>query len=335
VKALEAIESAQVAGFAERTVKRRDLRRTKRSILGSLELKVWRTKQGDAGNTREVRADAREQHVNDSRVRFGRKRKRVKHLMWDTGSTKHFTCEVHVRQPLAYNECSAVENVAFRRNFIADPSRELTDLVLTIASDNAFGWDHVAELEKRQARGGGLSPHFLDSRQPPMDALVKGACERRVGHHDIDALQSGKAGKKVPVNGIQPVPIGGAIAHGDNDVPPWLIGFRREQTFADGMLVDTSSVVAASFELAEYRYQEAGLTNEPFRPSILFDAGVQPSECQTLEVAHRLVMTLQRIEKLQHGADKPGPNAKRRFRTGFACNPTGSRQERLAFLDRE
>jgi hypothetical protein len=99
-----------------------------------------------------------------------------------------------------------------------------------------------------------------------MDALVKAACERHVGHHDIDALQTGKAGKKVPVNGIQPISIRGAVAHGDDDVPPRMIGFCREQAFSDGMLVDTSRPLASSFELAECRSKETGLTNEAFGP---------------------------------------------------------------------
>jgi hypothetical protein len=112
---------------------------------------VRRTKQGDAGNARKIRADGREQDVNNSRVRFGRERQRIEHLMRNTGSTKHFARDVHVRQPLAYDECSAVEGVVSSGNFVAHPSREFNDLLFAIASDNASGRDHVAEVKKRQA----------------------------------------------------------------------------------------------------------------------------------------------------------------------------------------
>jgi hypothetical protein len=334
VEPLEAIESAQVAGFAQRTVKRRDLGAAKSSTFGGLEMKVWRTKQSHARDAREIRADAREQNVHNGRVRFGRQRKRVEHLVWDTGSTKHFTREVHIRQPLAYNECRAVENVASSGNFIAHPPGEFDHLVFAISRHDDGGRGKGQGGSSRKARGNSFCTHLFDSWQPLMYALVKAARKRRFSHHDIDTLQPREASEEIPVNGIQTVSIRGAIAHGNDDVPPRLIGFCAEQTFADGMLVDTSSLLAASFEFAECRSQETGLPNEPFGPSILFGA-VQPSERQTLEVVHRLLMPLQRIEELEHGADESRPDPKRRFRARFDCHAAGNGQERLPFLDRE
>jgi hypothetical protein len=71
--------------------------------------------------------------------------------MWDSGRTKHLTREICVREPLADNERGAVENVASTRNFLADPSREFSDLLFAIASDNVAGRDCVAKVQKRQA----------------------------------------------------------------------------------------------------------------------------------------------------------------------------------------
>lgn len=251
VEPLEDIKSAEEAGFAQRTIERRDFPRAKRSTVAGLELKMWRTKQGDSGNPREIRADAREQHVDNSRVRFSRQRKRIEHLMRDTRSTKHFTGEVHVRQPLAYNECGAVENVTSSGNFIANPSSEFSNLLFSIASQDGGGRGQEAGGSRQQVRGLMLRADFLDSRQPLMNPFMKAASKRRIGHDDVYALQFGEAGKKVPVNRIQAIPIRGAIAHGDDDVPPRLIGFCVEQPLPDGMLVDTSGVCARPFEFAE------------------------------------------------------------------------------------
>ena len=167
-----------------------------------------------------------------------------------------------------------------------------------------------------------------------MNALVKAAHERCVGHHDIDTLQSREAGKKIPVNGIQAVSIRGPIAHGDDRVPPRSIGVRLQQALANGVFVNTGRI-APSFEFAECRSEEARLSNEPFRSSIVFGAALQPCERQALEIVHRLLMPLQRIEKLQHRADEPRPDAKRRRDTRIDGRRAGTRQERLTFLKRQ
>ena len=168
-----------------------------------------------------------------------------------------------------------------------------------------------------------------------MDALVKAAHKRRVGHDDIDTLQSGEAGKKIPVDRIQAISIRGPIAHGDDRVPPRAIGFCLQQTSADDVLVNTASLMAASFELPEYRSKEARLSNKPFRSSIVVGAAVQPSERQALEVVHRLLVPLQRIEEVQHGADESGADVKRRLHTRIDGRRAGNGEERLPFLKRE
>jgi hypothetical protein len=108
--------------------------------------------------------------------------------MRDACGAKHFTREIHVRQPLPYDERSTVQRGALNGNFLAYPSSEFSNFILTITSDNAGGWNGVAEVKKRQGCTIGLRTHFLDSRQPLVDSLVKTARKRCVRHHDIDTL---------------------------------------------------------------------------------------------------------------------------------------------------
>jgi hypothetical protein len=254
--------------------------------------------------------------------------------MWNASRSEHFAREVHVREALTDDECNAIEDLACGRDVIANPPREFDDLLFAVASHNEGGRGRGAG-SRGQVPASGLRTNFFDSGQPLMNPLMKRPRQRRVGHHDIDALQARKARKKVPVSGIQPVPIRGAIANGDNDVAPLAIAVCLEQAFADDMLVNVPRLSAASFEFAESRGEEPGLANQPFRPSILFVAGVQPSEREAFEVVHGSLVPLQRIEEFEHGADQSRTDTKWRFRTPFDRNPTRNGQEGLPFLDGE
>jgi hypothetical protein len=129
--------------------------------------------------------------------------------------------------------------------------------------------------------------------------------------------------------------IRGAIAHGDDHVPPCLLGVCVEQTSADDVFVDPASLMASSFEFPECRSEETGLTNEPFRSSIVFGARLQSSERQTFEVVHRLLMPLQRIEEFERGANQSRPDAKRRLHTCIDSGGAGNGEERFPFLNGE
>ena len=146
-----------------------------------------------------------------------------------------------------------------------------------------------------------------------MNSLVKRACEGPVCHDDVEPLESGDAREEIPVDRMEPVLIAGAVADGNDDVPPRAGGGCREDRFAHRVFVDAAGLHASPLEVAERRGEKPGLSNQPVCPAIRARSRLEPSQRQPLEVVDRLLMALQGVEELEHCCNESGPDAERRI----------------------
>ena len=340
---LQAIEIPEVAGITQRPVER--AHRLPRHLAAGVhrrrapKRKMRRPQQRHQRASGEVRRRGFEQEVESRCDGLGRKRQRVGGLKRDAGGTKHFRRQIQIRQRRLVDNGGACE-----RNGIAAAAIGLEhpcdrhQLFFAIAErpPGFVGWSvrrgHQRGCDGRSNRLRPNSFNLVEPRPPGVQAFVKARTKHRVGAHDVERREPGKARQEVEVRGVKPLCFGNPVGHRDDDVPDRIRGRFPHEMLAQHVLVASARLPQTPFVFAKRVGQKPRLPPHPNSRAVVLVRTERVAQ-EFFEPLHVLRLAAEMIVEPEDLRDQPGSKLKRQF-SASRCRRARGRLRQDVALDR-
>ena len=329
----EAIELAQIARLAERSIDGRDRRPLDR--LFTVDLKMRRTQQRDERRARELGRGELEDDVERGGERFGGKRQRVEGLIRNPGAAEDIAREIQVRQRASEDDADALERRTFGGRF--DAARDGDELFFAVAVRKHGRVGRARRCQENRQDPRALQTErslvdLLDARQPFVDALVEARLQHLDGRDDVERFQRRDTCQQVEIGPRETVGIGNPVGDRDDDVTSGIGGLGRDQAVAQRVLVDKAAGGKPPFVRTKNGGQKSRLLDRPRRAAIEIDVGREAVRQQLLESGDCLALAPQLIVEPHDFGDKAGPQVKRRVNTRLGRRRAN---DRLALVPRK